>query len=425
MGRAAKGDGSIFKTDTGWRGYISVNGRRKYATGAKKTEVAQKLRELKNQRDTGVLSIGRSPKLSAWIDHWLKATQPEHKMKTHAGYQAAVDSYMPTWLGDITLAKLTAEHLEDAYATLLQKYAGSTVNQLHTVIRASLSLAVKRGKVPVNVAKMVVSQPKAAPVPVRPLSDADLDRIYASIKGSNVEARWMLALELGPRPGEATALEWKHIDFDEKSIRIQQQLQTVDGKLRLAAYAKTEAGDRVIPMPEHLADVLRQHRKRQLEQMAKNTEWGGWRDPDEPESAVHAFVFTSSRQLGWPITPSGDTQQWRRLLTAAGLPLVSRYTARHTAASRMLAAGIDLTVVAEILGHSNINVLIRVYAHALEERKKSAAGLLEAAWQSRSGAVFVAPESAPYSAPYDADSARFDATGSDKATGQEPRNHAD
>lgn len=397
MGRAAKGEGSIFKTDTGWRGYITVNGRRKYTSGSKKTEVAQKLREMKNQRDTGVLAVGRSPRLADWVAHWLKATQGEHKMKTHAGYQAAVDNYLPVWLGDVTLAKLRAEHLEDAYATLLQKYAGSTVNQLHTVIRASLTLASKRGKVPVNVAKLVVSQPKAAPEAVRPLSDVDLDRIYAALEGTDIEARWMLALELGPRPGEAIALEWKHIDFDEGSIRIAQQLQTIDGKLRLAAYAKTEAGDRAIPMPGHLADVLRRHRKYQLAQMSTAKDWGRWRDQEEPADAVHAFVFTSSRKPGWPITPSGDTQQWGRMLTAAGLPKVSRYTARHTAASRMIAAGIDLTVVAEILGHANINVLIRVYAHALEERKKAAAGLLEAAW-SRGAA--------PYAAPYDADSSR-------------------
>jgi integrase len=398
MGRAAKGEGSIFPVDKGYRGYITVNGRRKYASGSKKTEVAQKLREMKNQRDTGVLAVGRSPRLSDWIDHWLKATQGEHKMKTHAGYQAAVDSYLPTWLGDLTLAKLTAEHLEDAYATLLQKYAGSTVNQLHTVIRASLSLAEKRGKVPVNVARLVVSQPKAAPQPVQPLSDADLDQIYAALNGTDNEARWMLALELGMRPGEAIALEWSHVDFDEGSIAVRQQLQLVEKKLRLVPYTKTDAGMRKIPMPDHLADALKTHRNVQLEQQAKYPEWGGWRDEDEAEGVVHAFVFTSARKPGCPITPSGDTQQWGRVLDAAGLPRVSRYTARHTAASRMIAAGIDLTVVAEILGHANINVLIRVYAHALEERKKAAAGLLEAAWTR--GA-------APYPAPYGADSDRI------------------
>lgn len=400
MGRAAKGDGSIFKTDTGYRGYITVNGRRKYTSGSKKTEVAQKLREMKNQRDTGVLAVGRSPRLADWISHWLKATQGEHKMKTHAGYQEAIDSYLPTWLGDVTLAKLTAEHLEDAYATLLQRYAGSTVNQLHTVIRASLTLAAKRGRVAVNVAKLVVSQPRSAPAPVQPLSDADLDQIYAALKDTDYEARWMLALELGPRPGEAIGLEWPHIDFDEGSIAVRQQLQLVEKKLRLVPYAKSEAGTRKIPMPGHIADALKKHRKVQLEQIGKAPTWGGWRDMDEPADAVHSFVFTSSRHAGWPITPSGDTQQWGRVLDAAGLPRVSRYTARHTAASRMIAAGIDLTVVAEILGHANINVLIRVYAHALEERKKAASGLLEAAWSRGT---------APYPAPYDADSVQLSA----------------
>lgn len=99
----------------------------------------------------------------------------------------------------------------------------------------------------------------------------------------------MLALELGPRPGEATALEWKHIDFDEKSIRIKKQFQTVDGNLHLASYAKTDAGDRVIPMPEHLADVLQQHRKRQLEQMGKNAEWAAGAIPTSPRA-----LFTRS-----------------------------------------------------------------------------------------------------------------------------------
>lgn len=413
MGRAAKGDGSIFKTDTGYRGYITVNGRRKYTSGSKKTEVAQKLREMKNQRDTGVLAVGRSPRLADWIAHWLKATRDDHTIKTHAGYQEAVDNYMPAWLGDVTIAKLTAEHLEDAYSTLSEKYAGSTIYQLHTVIRASLTLAAKRGKVPTNVAKLVVSSPKADPQPVKPFSSADLDQIYAALAGTDIESRWMLALELGPRPGEAIAFEWSHVDFEEGSIAVRQQLQTVEGKLRLVPYTKTDAGMRKLPMPGHLADALKKHRKVQLEQMGKVPTWGGWRDQDEPADAVHSFVFASSRRPGYPITPSGDSQQWSRLLTAAGLPHVKRYTARHTAASRMIAAGIDLTVIAEILGHANVNVLIRVYAHALEERKKAAAGLLELAW-SRGAA--------PYPAPYEANSDLIQPSPAELIQAAHPRN---
>lgn len=117
--------------------------------------------------------------------------------------------------------------------------------------------------------------------------------------------------------------------------------------------------------------------------MSRASRWEDWTDPDETADVVHAFVFTSTRRPGRPITPSGDSQQWARLLEVAGLPHTKPYTARHTAASRMIAAGVDLTVVAEILGHADIKTLIKVYAHALEERKRAAAGLLELAWSAR------------------------------------------
>lgn len=384
MGRAAKGEGSIFKTDAGYRGYVTVNGRRKYASGKKKAEVAQKLREIKNQRDKGVLTLGRSPKLSAWIDHWLTATESNHTIKTHAGYRDIVERYIPTWLGDLTLAKLTPEHLEDLYAALRSDgLSGSTAYQVHSIIRASLTTAHKRGRVGTNVAKLVVSPPRPEPERVMPFSDADLDRIYAALAESRSAARWTLALELGPRPGEALGLEWKHVNFAEGSIRIEQQIQTVDKELRLVPYAKSDAGSRKVPLPGHVADVLRKQRELQYSEMARSSRWEEWRDKAESDDVVHAFVFTSARRPGRPITPAGDAQQWARLLTVAGLPHSKPYRARHTAASRMIAAGVDLTVIAEILGHANINVLVKTYAHALEERKKTASELLEAAWKPR------------------------------------------
>jgi integrase len=362
VGRAAKGDGSVFKTDTGWRGYVTVNGRRKYVSGAKKTEVAQKLREAKNQRDNGVLAVGRSPKLSAWIDHWMTATEADHKIKTHAGYQEIIDRYLPTWLGDITLAKLEPEHLEEAYAALAKRgISGATTYQLHSIIRASLTVADKRGRVATNVAKLLISPPSAERKKVRPFSESELDRIYRALDESRSKARFMYALELGPRPGEGLALEWPHIDFTEGSILVCQQIQEVNGAMRLVKYTKTDdaaAPDyRKIPLPGYLADAFLSHRDRQLSEMSRASRWEDWRDADEPDDIVHSFVFTSARRPGRPITPGGDSEQWANLLKRAGVAHAKPYTARHTAASRMIAAGLDLTVVAEILGHSDIKML--------------------------------------------------------------------
>lgn len=381
MGRAANGAGSVYKTDKGWRGSILLNGRRRYVTGATKTAVSERLRQLKRQADDGFIQKGRSPKLAAWIEHWLDATKSKHAEKTDADYRKIVRLYLPDWLGNITLAKLEPENLEEAYADLFKKkLSQSTVYQLHSVIRASLTLAVKRGHAPTNAAKDVIDtpQPKAAKKRTA-FSRADQKAIRQVLADSRSHARWEIALTLGLRPGETLGLEWKHIDFKERSILIEQQIQMIDGKLTLTPHAKTSSGTRKIPLPDFIADLLIEHQDEQLiERGRAQDKWAEW----QPDGQPHSFVFTSARKLGMPLTPGGDDTQWRQLLERAGLPASPPYRARHTAASEMIAAGLDITVIAEILGHANTKILQEVYAHAIEERKLSAATVLDLAYAS-------------------------------------------
>lgn len=392
MGRAANGAGSIYKTDKGWRGSILLNGRRRYVTGATKTAVGERLRDLKRQADDGFVQKGRSPKLSEWVTHWLDSTAPladlnksklakRHSAKTDENYRDVIRLYLPAWLGNIALSKLEPEHLEEAYSDLAeQKLAQSTIYKLHTILRASLTLAEKRGRIARNVAKEVVSPPQPTAAKKRAaFSRADQQAIRAALAGTRSHARWEIALTLGPRPGEVLGLEWKHIDFAERSILIEQQVQMIGGKLTLVPHTKSSASKRKIPMPEFIATLLEAHREEQMyERGIAGDKWADW----SPDGKPHAFVFTSKPRPGRPITPSGDRTQWKRILTRAGLAWSEPYIARHTAASEMIAAGIELTVIAEILGHANTTVLQEVYAHAIEERKLAAATVLDLAFAS-------------------------------------------
>lgn len=394
--RAANGAGSIYETDTGWRGSILLNSRRRYVSGANKTQVSEKLRALKRQSEDGFVQKGRSPKLKEWITHWLDSTAPlpdpeesrqakRHALKTDSDYRKIVRLYLPEWLASLPLSKLTAEQLEDAYSDLSsKKLAQSTIYQLHSIIRASLTLAVKRGHVPLNAAKSVVSPPQPkAQTKKEAFSRADQAALKLVLGTSRSRARWELALGLGPRPGEVLGLEWKHVNFEERSILIEQQIQMIDKQLTLVPYVKSGASNRKIPLPGYLAKLLEAHRDEQLsERIIAGAKWEEWAPDGEP----HAWVFTSYKRPGRPITPGGDDTQWRQLLEKAGLPASPPYRARHTAASEMIAAGIDITVVAEIMGHS-IKVLQEVYAHAIEERKIAAAGVLDFAHQLAFGAI--------------------------------------
>ncbi|MGO3147126.1 MAG: tyrosine-type recombinase/integrase [Leucobacter sp.] len=385
MGRAANGQGAAYKTADGWRGSILLNGRRRYVSGSTKTAVAEKLRALKRQSDEGFIQKGRSPKLAAWIDHWLTATEGKHAIKTHSDYQKIIRLYLPSWLGSIQLSKLEPENLEEAYSDLFkQKLSQSTVYQLHSIIRAALNLAVKRGHAPKNAAQLVVDPPQSKAVKkLEAFSRADQAAIKRTLVDSRSRARWELALGLGPRPGEVLGLETKHLNFDEGSILIEQQIQMIDRKLTLVPYTKSMSSRRKIPMPAYLAKLLRERlEERMIERGISGEKWEDWSPDGEPR----AWLFTSARRPGRPITPSGDETQWSQILTKAGLPSSPRYRARHTAASEMIAAGLDITVVAEIMGHS-IKVLQEVYAHAIEERKIAAASVLDFAHELAFGSI--------------------------------------
>ena len=67
-----------------------------------------------------------------------------------------------------------------------------------------------------------------------------------------------------------------------------------------------------------------------------------------------------------------------RIRERAGLPKIRPYDLRHSSASLLLAAGVHPKVVAERLGHSNVNLTLNTYSHVLPTLQQDAANTLEA-----------------------------------------------
>lgn len=132
----------------------------------------------------------------------------------------------------------------------------------------------------------------------------------------------------------------------------------VDGGL-LEVDVKSEKGERDIPLPPVVEEVLRQARERQIVACReRGVDWDR-----------EGLVFTN--ELGGPIDPRADHAAWERLLVRAGVADTRLHAARHTAATFMVASGTDIRVVQEILGHSHINVTAG-YADAGQEVKRQA-----------------------------------------------------
>lgn len=380
MARASKGEGSIVRDGDGWRARVTVDGKRKSVRASTKAEAAQKRRELLQRRDAGTLTSGSSPTFEAWSTHWLEAIAELAPM-THQGYRWYLNHYINPVIGSITLEKLKPEHLEKLYNSmrdgthqkLKKPVSPATVRQAHSIIRRALKIATQRGHAGRNVA-LLVSIPAVPKAQTEALSIADAQAILAAAENSPYRARWVIALLLGLRPGEALGLTWDNIDLEAGELHVRHQLQHIAGRgLILKDAPKTDAGHRTVKMPQFLTQLLVEHRAKQLRIRAEEGDgWVGWQYNGKPIP----LVFT--QRNGMPISTRLDDDHWRELVSQAGLPHTRRYTARHTAATIMLDQIGDVAVVAATLGHSDPSFTYRVYVHALEEKKVTLAERLNA-----------------------------------------------
>ncbi len=99
---------------------------------------------------------------------------------------------------------------------------------------------------------------------------------------------------------------------------------------------------------------------------------GAWEDS--------RLVFTTP--LGTPIDPRNATRAFHTLLAAANLPAVRFHDLRHTAATLLLAQGVDPRTIMETLGHSQVSLTLNTYSHVLPALQADAAAKLDAILKS-------------------------------------------
>ncbi|MBA3726604.1 MAG: site-specific integrase, partial [Armatimonadetes bacterium] len=167
------------------------------------------------------------------------------------------------------------------------------------------------------------------------------------------------ALFTGVRLGEATGLRWEDVDFENKTARIQVQLQRIDSKL-VHKGLKSPTARRTCPLTEQAVDALREAKISQIV--------GGY------ENGMN-LVFLNPE--GWPLDPKYIDKKLKEVLANACLPVMSFHKLRHTAATLMVAGGIPIAQVQKLLGHSQISLTANLYAHADLEAKRRAMDVYE------------------------------------------------
>ncbi|MEU6874668.1 tyrosine-type recombinase/integrase [Streptomyces sp. NPDC046751] len=177
------------------------------------------------------------------------------------------------------------------------------------------------------------------------------DRLYAM---------WHLIAFRGLRRGEACGQPWSETNLDRHSLTVSGQL-VQDGWDVEASEPKTDSGFRVVALDDDTVNILERHRERQT---ADREAWG-------PAWVETGLVFT--QEDGSWLHPGKVTDLFERLVSASGLPPIRLHDLRHGAATLMLAAGIDVKIVSDTLGHSDTRITRDIYQSVLPHVGKSAA----------------------------------------------------
>lgn len=226
-------------------------------------------------------------------------------------------------------------------------------------MRRSLTVAVRWQVIPWNPVA-AVDPPSLNTAEVQPLDASEAKAFVATVAGERFEARWRLAITVGLRQGESLGLGWSDVDLDQGLLSVRQALQYRPGEGLHLVRLKTARSRRIIPLPESIVAALKMRREQQdLDRAAAGELWEEW-----------GLVFTT--HVGTPLSPRNDYREFRRILDRASLRRARLHDLRHTAASLMLARGVNPRVVMEILGHSQISVTMNTYSHVSSATSREA-----------------------------------------------------
>jgi integrase len=366
------GEGSIYKLPTGrWAAALDLGPqdgkrRRRVLYGTSRRQVQERLTAALRDHQAGLeVRTDERETVGAYLERWLTdAVRPSVRPATYDRYADIVRLHLIPALGAIRLTKLAPGQVQ---AMLNGKVAGGlaprTAGHLRAVLRRALNVAIRHGLLQRNVATLI-DLPRARPFEATFLAPDQAKQLLVAIRGDRLEALITVALALGLRQGEALGLRWQDVDTEAGTLTVRHALQRIGGELKLVE-PKTRLSRRTIAIPPIVVGALREHRRRQAEE--RLLAGGRWHDLD--------LVFPSS--IGSPADGTAITKRLQAILAAAGLPRMRFHDLRHSAASLLLVQGVDLPLVKELLGHSNIAQTM-AYTHLIPALRREAADQMEA-----------------------------------------------
>lgn len=323
--------------------------------------------------------------VSRYADYYLEKWAPVHLASTtRRRYKGVIETNIKPNIGKMRMSDVTATTLQELHARLGAKgsrqrggdgsLSGPSIWMVHSVMRALFTFAVDvQGDFPTNPAAGKAAKPAFPRTGAhkRACDVAEVERLIAltAEKAPQIAMPVMLSAWLGTRRSETLALQWCDVDLDAAEVTVRRSVtETPEDGIVVKETTKNDRM-RTVPIDANTVKLLRAAKS---DQMRSRLTFGrGWRGN---EKAAHDWVC--AEEDGSMIGPERFANAFRAL-TEREKVSITPHLLRHALVSQLIAAGYDAVTIAAITGHSP-DVLLRVYAHSFDGRKREAIEALAA-----------------------------------------------
>ena len=355
-----------------YMGRDPATGKRKYinkTVRGRKRDAQRVLNELLRAKDMGRLVEPSRLTLGEYLDEWLEVSARQRlRARTFKEYKLQLERYVRPALGSRRLMDLSTPLIQRMYTGMLERgLSARSVQLTHAILRRALKVAVQWDKLPYNPADGVelpkrcrqqqaqaddMGAIKDESRPLRVMTEEEANRFLRAAEDNHWGVFFTLLLTTGLRPSEAIALKWSDLDLQNRTLRVERTLKRVDGRW-LFEPPKTKHSRRQVDLPPGTV--------RALSSLPRDTE----------------LVFTND--IGNPVdTNTVIKNYYKPLLKRVGVEADLRlYDLRHTHATLLLLAGVNIKVVSERLGHASVTITLNTYSHVLPTMQREGVDKLE------------------------------------------------
>ena len=369
-------------------GTVEINGHTYYKTnitdadgkqialyGKTREELYDKELEALEQIDNAAFRR-KSPTVEEYCEKWLLMQSVHVRATTLTDYTSKVRRHIITPLGQMRMGNVTLDDIQMALVPVSEKSA--SVYKSVVILYKSIFRAAMESKV-IDKNPTIHLTAKGGGVPQQDrqaLSDEQVERLLAAIKGLPPYVFVMLGLYAGLRREEILGLQWDsvYLDTDAPYLTVRRAWHTESNRPVILTELKTKAAERNIPLPDRLAECLREAKAASTSEYVVCNRDGNplsytqfkrlWQYIVTRTTKERCYYrYEDGKRVKHTVTPVLGEKAAHNGKVVYSLDFeVTPHQLRHTYITNLIHASVDPKTVQYLAGHQNSKITMDIYA---------------------------------------------------------------